>query len=30
VREMNNATRVERENVYTKKVEVPGWLSQAK
>lgn len=30
VREMNNATRIERDNSYTKKAEVPSWLSQAK
>lgn len=29
VREMNQATRVERENLYTKPVEVPSWLSAA-
>lgn len=30
VREMSNATRVEREDIYTNEMEVPVWLSQAK
>jgi len=30
VREMSNATRVEREDIYTKETEIPSWLSQAK
>lgn len=30
VREMNNATRIERENIYTNKEEVPAWLSASK
>jgi hypothetical protein len=25
IREMNNAQRIERENLYTRKVEVPRW-----
>ncbi len=29
VREMHNAARVEREDVYTKPIEVPGWLRPA-
>ena len=28
VREMTRATKVERENIYTKPVEAPAWLSQ--
>jgi hypothetical protein len=28
VREMSNATRVEREDIYTNEMEVPVWLSQ--
>jgi hypothetical protein len=30
VREMNRAERVERLNIYTKKVEVPAWLQATK
>jgi SNF2 family DNA or RNA helicase len=30
VREMNRAERVERSNIYTKKVEVPAWLQATK